>query len=284
MTEAIPDRQVVSRGRAAAPATEAIPDRGTVRGDRARDRTAGPRTTPPGGPPTGPSTGATGVVGNRAAMRAERQAREAERAAMESERRKAARRAGVSRAALRAADDADGDAPPRRRRTVPALVAAVLVALVLLGVYSYRSPATEAAGSSSTPTQTSAPATVPPATGALPPLSVEPLPPVGEAPATPVRVPVTVLNATRTTGLAAEVAGQLDAQGWTSAGVGTYEGGDIAATTVFFTEGEETQRQSALQLMAAFPAVVVGPTPRFFDVPDVADPGVVLVVAGEWPS
>jgi hypothetical protein len=215
-------------------------------------------------------------------MRAERQAREAERHAMELERRKAARRAGVSRAALRAADDHAG--PPRRRRTGVALLAVVVVALVVLGVYSYVSPAVQDAGSTPGPAPTSAPATVPPSTGVLPPLSVEPLPPVAEAPGVPVRVPVTVLNATGVSGLAADVAAELDAQGWTSAGVGTYDGGDIAATTVFVTEGDETQRQSAVQLLDAFPSIALGPTPRFFEVPGTADPGVVLVVAGEWPS
>jgi hypothetical protein len=265
----------VARARAAAPLTEAIPDRGTARDGWTRDRAP----EPPIGPGTGPSTG---VVGNRAGMRAERQAREAERHAMEVERRKAARRAGVSRAALRAADE--HDAPPRRRRTAVLVLAAVVVALVVLGAYSFMSPAAQEAGSTSAPTTTSAPATVPPATGALPPLSVEPLPSVADVPTTEVRVPVTVLNATGVNGLAAQVAAQLGEQGWTSAGVGTYDGGDIAATTVFVTEGDEEQRQSAVQLLDAFPAVALGPTPRFFEVPGTADPGIVLVVAGEWPS
>jgi hypothetical protein len=116
---------------------------------------------------------------------------------------------------------------------------------------------------------------------ALPPLDVQPLPPVDAAPATPVRVPVTVLNATPTSGLAAEVAAAFDAQGWSSAGVGTYEGGDVASTTVYFEAGNEAQRLSALQLMDAFPGITTGPAARFFDVPDVPDPGLVVVVTGE---
>ncbi|MGY1702481.1 LytR C-terminal domain-containing protein [Geodermatophilus sp. SYSU D00766] len=274
LTEAIPDREV-ARGRAAEPLTEAIPDRDVRRGERTR--------TPE--PETGPSTGLssdTGVVGNRAAMRAERQAREAERQAMESERRKAARRAGVSRAALRAAATAEEDAPPRRGRTVPALLAVVVVALVVLGVYSFTSSATQEAGSTSTPPQTSAPASVAAPSGALPELSVEPLPPVAQAPSTPVRVPVTVLNATDVSGLAGDAADAFRAQGWESNGIGQYEGPGVAVTTVFVTAGDEQQQQSAVQLMAAFPGVVGGPAERFFEVPGVADPGLVVVVTGEW--
>ncbi|SFT37168.1 LytR cell envelope-related transcriptional attenuator [Geodermatophilus amargosae] len=275
-TEAIPDREVVREREPArapvAPPTEAIPDREVAARRGTRDeRDAEPET--------GHDTGSTGVVGNRAAMRAERAAREAERQAMEVERRKAARRAGVSRAALRAAEG--DDAPPRRRRGL-AMLAVVVIALVVLGVYSFTSPAAQEAGSTQDPTpQTSAPASVAPSTGPLPPLSAEPLPPVEEASGTPVRVPVTVLNATGTSGLAAEVAAAFDAEGWTSAGIGTYDGGDVAATTVYFDPGDEAQRLSALQLMDVFPSITTGPAARFFDVPDVADPGLVVVVTGE---
>jgi LytR cell envelope-related transcriptional attenuator len=279
-TEAIPDREPVrdrepARASAApaAPPTEAIPDRELA----ARRATRDDRETED---EAGSDTGSTGVVGNRAAMRAERAAREAERQAMDAERRKAARRAGVSRAALRAADGED--APPRRRRGL-AVLAVVVLALVVLGVYSFTSPAAQESGPTPSGTETSAPAPAPiaPSTVPLPPLSANPLPPVEEAPGTPVRVPVTVLNATPTSGLAAEVAAEFDAQGWTSAGVGTYEGGDVAATTVYFDPGDETQRLSALQLMDAFPSVTTGPAARFFDVPDVPDPGLVVVVTGD---
>jgi hypothetical protein len=276
LTEAIPDRGV-TRARAVAPPTEAIPERDVSRGGgRSRVADRSPE-------PTGPPSDGTGVVGNRAAMRAERQAREAERQAMESERRKAARRAGVSRAALRAADDrTDDDAPTRRGRTGVLLLATVVVALVVLGVYSFTAPEPEEAGSTSTPTQTPAPVSVPAPTGVLPPLSVEPLPPVAEVPGTPVRLPVTVLNATRVGGLAADAAAAFAAQGWETDGVGEYEGSEVAVTTVFVTAGDEQQRQSALQLMEAFPGVVGGPADRFFEVPDVADPGLVVVLTGEW--
>jgi hypothetical protein len=201
---------------------------------------------------------------------------------MEVERRRAARRAGVSRAALRAADAGDEDAPPRRR-TGLVLVAVVVVALVVLGVYSYTVPATPQAGPTTASTQPSAPAPVVPPTGALPPLSVDPLPPVaGAAAGTPVRFPVTVLNATDLSGLAGDAARAFGAQGWEAGGVGQYEGPGVAVTTVFVTAGDEQQRQSALQLMEAFPGVVGGPADRFFDVPGVLEPGLVVVLTGEW--
>jgi hypothetical protein len=90
-----------------------------------------------------------------------------------------------------------------------------------------------------------------------------------------------VLNATGITGLAAEVADALGEQGWESQGVGQYQGGDVAVTTVYVTEGDEQQQQAALQLMEQFPDIT-GPATRFFEVPGVADPGLVVVTTGEW--
>jgi hypothetical protein len=317
-TEAIPDRNAVrssgGAGRAPAPATEAIPDRhaagslpadawsadGDERSDRAGDgfaETDGYRRTDRGdrtdgslreldddrarddsGPDdaTGPATGpSTGVVGGRAAFRAERQAAEAER-------RRTGRRTGGSTAASRFLED---EGPPRTsgvRRAAAGLLAVAVIALLVLGVYSFTAPETqEASGSPTTeptaPTSTSvaAPSTV------LPPLDVEPLPPADGAVAAPVRVPVTVLNATGITGLAAEVAAAIGEQGWQSPGVGQYQGSDVAATTVYYTDGDETQRQAALQLIQQFPQIR-GPGVRFFEVPGVADPGLVLVTTGEW--
>jgi hypothetical protein len=196
---------------------------------------------------------------------------------MDVERRKAARRAGVSPSVLRG----DEDGRPGRRRPVVGLLAVVVVALAVLGVYSFTSPAAQESGATP-PAEPTASASVAPTSGPLPPLSVSPLPPVEQAPTTPVRVPVTVLNATDVGGLAGDVSDAFVAEGWTAAGVGEYQGSEIATTSVFFTAGDEDQRQSALQLMEAFPAITVGPTVRFFEVPGVADPGLVVVVTGEW--
>jgi len=97
-----------------------------------------------------------------------------------------------------------------------------------------------------------------------------------------VRVPVTVLNSTDINGLAAKVAGTVAAGGWETPAVGAYTAGDVAASTVFFTEGDENQRQAAVQLIEQFPQLQ-GPTPRFFELPaDVQAPGLVVVTTGDW--
>ncbi|MGY1615111.1 LytR C-terminal domain-containing protein [Geodermatophilus sp. SYSU D00691] len=273
---------------APAPATSAIPEREVTRGrvadarddlddDRYDDepysdelaRTAGPVTSPD----TGPSTQ---VRGGRAADRARRQA-------IDVERRKELKRQGETMTA-RAYLDGD-DAPARRspKRAVLALVAVVLVALTVLGVYSFTSPETQETASED-PAPTSAPA---PDTGiadaTLPPLDVG----AGssapeEAPAAPVRVPVTVLNATEVTGLAGRIAGQFSGAGWEAPVTGQYSGDDVAATTVFFTEGDETQQQAAAQLKEQFPEITGGPAVRFFEMPADAPAGLVVVAAGEW--
>ena len=95
-------------------------------------------------------------------------------------------------------------------------------------------------------------------------------------------MPVTVLNSTEITGLAAKIADAVVAAGWESPGVGAYTAGDVAASTVFFTEGDENQRQAAVQLMEQFPQLQ-GPAPRFFELPaDVTAPGLVVVATGDW--
>ena len=118
-------------------------------------------------------------------------------------------------------------------------------------------------------------------TSVLPPLDAEPLT-VDAAPATPVRVPVTVLNATDINGLAGRVADAMNATDWEAPTTGGYTGGDVAASTVFFTEGDENQRQAAVQLIEAFPQLQ-GPSPRFFELPaDIPAPGLVVVLTGDW--
>jgi hypothetical protein len=160
------------------------------------------------------------------------------------------------------------------------LVAVVVVALGVLGVYSFASPHTQqaaAAKSASTPGGA--------VTGAVP--GVSDLPALSTAPAVPttaaavVKAPVTVLNATTVTGLAASIAGVIKAGGWETTPVGAYTAKDVATSTVFFTQGNEAQRQAALQLISQFPQLH-GPAARFFDVPGNATPGLVVVATGEW--
>ena len=221
------------------------------------------------GPQTGPGTGS---VGGRAAKRAERQA-------MEMARRKAAKRSGEP---VGIPDDEETTGR-RPRRVLMGLVAMVVVALGVLGVYTVISPQAQEAASGSTATQSSAPSAAS-SSAVLPPLETGDLEvevaPV--APATPVHAPVTVLNATDINGLAADVSALIAAGGWETPGVGTYLADDIATSTVFYTEGDETQRQAAESLKAQFPQLQTAAV-RFFEVPaDVAAPGLVVVLTAEW--
>jgi hypothetical protein len=263
------------RGRTA-PATTAIPERPVVRprepAAETFDDDASVRATAdsaPRGPSTGPGTGP--VVGGRAAFRAERQAADAAR-------RKAEKQRGGRRSAV--LDDEEDGGRHKPRRVVKGLVAMTVVALGVLGVYSFMSPPTKdvAAEHPATPSTGQSAATT---SQPLPALQSEPLT-VEPTVAAPVRVPVTVLNSTNITGLAAKISGAVVAAGWESPGVGAYKGGDVAASTVFFTEGDETQRQAAVQLVDQFPQLH-GPAPRFFELPaDVTAPGLVVVATGDW--
>jgi hypothetical protein len=264
-----------------APATSAIPER-SVAGRRARfddevddvdgagyddygledeptSATAGPaRREHMSGP----------VTGGRAARRAELQA-------ADHARKEAAKRNGTP-----IISPLDEEKPPRRSRVLMGLVAMVVVALGVLGVYQVTAPTTgEVASQASADTTTSA--EVPPVS-ALPTLPTAPL--VVEPTVDPaLKAPVTVLNATKTTGLAAKIAAVIKGGGWETPAVGPYTGTDVAATTVFFTKGDETQRQAAVNLVNQFPQVVGGPTPRFFELPaDVVAPGLVVVTTGDW--
>lgn len=224
--------------------------------------------------PSAPLPSGPIAIGGRAASRAERQA-------AEQARLKAAKRNGVPIVdALEAADLVDEEFGVRKpRRVAKGLVAMVVVACGVLGAYSYVSPKTSQAASQTPAASPSAAAAAD--TAALPPLATTPVaaPPAVVA---PVRVPVTVLNATSITGLAAKVAAQLTPKGWPSAGVGAYKAGDVAASTVFFTQGDEKQRQAAVQLVDQFPKLT-GPAVRFFQLPaGVSASGLVVVLTGDW--
>jgi hypothetical protein len=244
--------------------TTAVPERPTSgRPELSVDTLDDDAPPPTRGPGTGP------VVGGRAALRAERQA-------ADMARRKAAKRSGSSVAVLDGDEDGVGRKP---RRAVKGLLAMVVVALGVLGVYSFVSPETQETAAQ-TPAGTSS---TPALTGDAAPLPALPTTPVVEPTSTaPVRVPVTVLNATDVNGLAATISSAVVAAGWESPGTGPYTAGDVAASTVFFTEGDETQRQAAVQLVDQFPQLQ-GPTPRFFELPpDVPAPGLVIVASGDW--
>jgi hypothetical protein len=167
------------------------------------------------------------------------------------------------------------------------LVAVAVVAAAVVGVYTVASTDTaETAADSSTAPSSSpatAPTSAPEVTATLPTLDTDPEVDAAEAaPATPVRVPVTVLNSTDITGLAADISKKIKGEGWKTREPAGYPHDDVATSTVFFTEGDEKQRQAAVQLVEQFPELS-GPAPRFFEVPDSVDaPGLVVVAAGDW--
>jgi hypothetical protein len=217
----------------------------------------------------------TGTIGGRAALREKRRADE-----------EARKKAGKGSTASGRGGGGGGGAGGGRRSprwAATGLVAVAVVALGVLGVYSFASPhtrstASAAAAPNSVPV--TAPATnlsdLPPlATGAVAP-SVAPAPSAAAA-----HLPVTVLNETSITGLAARVSGAVKAGGWPVTDVGTYTPKDIATTTVYFTQGDDAQRAAAVALVDQFPQVH-GPVPRFFDVPGQPTPGLVVVTTGDW--
>jgi hypothetical protein len=243
-----------------APGTTAIPERSVRRRRSADDAVVDDAPVPVRGPGTGP-------VGGRAAMRAERQAADAVR-------RKAEKRGGSAVAVL------EDDGPRKPRRVLTSLLAMTVVALGVLGVYSFVSPET-AETAAQTPASPSTEAPVVPDAGSLPALPTTPVE-VEPIVAAPVRVPVTVLNSTGINGLAGKVAASVAAGGWETPAVGAYTAGDVAASTVFFTQGDENQRLAAVQLVDQFPQLQ-GPAPRFFELPaDVQAPGLVVIATGDW--
>lgn len=96
----------------------------------------------------------------------------------------------------------------------------------------------------------------------------------GPAGTTTALTTVTVLNNSRTTGLANQTAGVLRKQGWAVATIGNYTG-RVPGTTVFYPAGEEA---AAHALGDAFPAVQQV-LPRFEGLPG---DGLSLVVTGDF--
>ena len=98
------------------------------------------------------------------------------------------------------------------------------------------SPPVAATTSTPTPTPTATPTPTPsPTPSASPTPKPEPKPKVGRK-----DIDVSVLNATRTTGLAKQVAARVTAKGWTVAGVGNWRTG-AAQTTVHFPRGHKAE-------------------------------------------
>ena len=177
---------------------------------------------------------------------------------------------------------------PVIRRALPSLAAvtSVVAVIVLLLVLNTRpsaggrwpgavaeKPASSRISTSPTPSPTPSPS-VSPSTAA---------PPVSEPPATQTpaqteaaRLPVTVLNNSRISHLAARVAADLAARGWPVRKTGNFTG-RIRSTTVYYDKG---QRAAAQRLAHEF-SQIRRVEPRFAGLPG---RGLTLVVTRDWSS
>ena len=243
---------------APAPGTSLIPERRLSRSpspaggahprlDRPRRRRRRPSTTTPDdrapAPVRGPASGP--VMGGRAAMRAERQAADMARRKAEKRTGSGRRRPRRARGRRRGAQAAPGrQGPPRDDRRRARRPRRLLVRV---------------AARPRTPRPTS-PATASRAGGrARRDRARCRRCPARRSTSPPSRPPRCARRSRcstppRTNGLAAKAAAAFGAAGWETPGVGGYTGDDVAASTVFFTEGDETQRQAAVQLVDAVPA------------------------------
>ena len=88
-------------------------------------------------------------------------------------------------------------------------------------------------------------------------------------------VPVRVLNNSTVSGLAAQTANQLTAEGWDIAETGNYPGGVVPATTVYY--GDSPDEQAAAQQIAG--TLGVSAQPRFSGIAS-SQPGVIVIVTG----
>jgi len=127
---------------------------------------------------------------------------------------------------------------------------------------------------SATPSQSPSPVQSPSSS----PTPTAPAPPVSEPPATTqptvAKVPVTVLNNSRRSGLGHEVAAEVRAKGWPIEKVGNYRG-RLAMTTVFYAAGQLPQ---ARELAREFPQIRrIEPRPA-----DLPGQGLTLVVTRDW--
>ena len=115
-------------------------------------------------------------------------------------------------------------------------------------------------------------------TAAAPPAAAPPAaePPATQTPAAAAKLPVTVLNNSRISHLAARVAADLRAHGWPVRKTGNFTG-RVRATTVYYAPG---QRAAAVALSRVFHQVR-RVAPRFAGLPG---HGLTLVVTRDWSS
>ncbi len=208
---------------------------------------------------------------------------------------------------VRARRGAHRPAPSPALALVPVLLVLVAVGVLAAGVWLVAglggrgaddvvaSSATAAASATATapsaPADAAGEAPAPPAEDAAPPAAVTPPPPSAapaEEPPAPTAsaapepdeeaaevdtdVPVIVLNATRTQGLAASTARDLEREGWTVASTGNERSGAVATTVVRYPDGD-------LEATAAAVAAALGDQVEAV-LDDDAESGSVTVVAG----
>ena len=166
-----------------------------------------------------------------------------------------------------------------------AAVSAIVLVIALLLVLNrpgHKSEPSLGAGPAVTSPSPTASAISTPSTTPSP--SVSPTPhrtvPVDEPSATAspraTKLPVTVLNNSRRTGLAADAAGQLSRGGWPIRDVGNFTG-RIAESTAYFAPGQEGVAHALARQFPAIRRVL----PRFSGLPG---SGLTLVVTRDWPA
>lgn len=100
----------------------------------------------------------------------------------------------------------------------------------------------------------------------------------GAATKTPTNIPLTVLNNTIRSGLAAQAAHAFAARGWHVGPPGNYTG-NLSTTTVYYSPNDPAQHRAAETLAAQFPHVAQV-QPRFAGLPGT---GLTVVLAPDWP-
>lgn len=130
---------------------------------------------------------------------------------------------------------------------------------------------------SATPSPTPTPTPTPsPSVSPTPQRTVPAVEPSATASPQVAKLPVTVLNNSRRTGLAADAAGQLSRGGWQIRDVGNFTG-RIAESTAYFAPGQESVARTLARQFPAIKRVL----PRFRGLPG---SGLTLVVTRDWPS
>ena len=116
------------------------------------------------------------------------------------------------------------------------------------------SPSSTSASPSPSASPSSASPTAPPTRAPTPPPTPSDEPTASPSPSAVVidrSVPVTVLNGTRRTGLAAKVAADLKAKGWTVVSIGNWRAGGVDTTTVFVDGRDDAAATMRRDLKAA---------------------------------